>query len=79
VRPLRLAARRALVDPRRLDAVLRATLVAAGLRRLPLGDGHERPVSLADVPRLVTSRHKIALQLSRVGGIADGFGSADGD
>jgi hypothetical protein len=40
--PLRLAARRADVDPRRGDTVLRAPLVAAGLRRLSLRDGHER-------------------------------------
>ena len=40
VRPLRLAARRADVHARRLDPVLRAALVAAGLRGFLLGDGH---------------------------------------
>ena len=47
VRPLRLMAGRADVDARRLDAVLRAALVAAGLRGFLLGDCHERLPSIA--------------------------------
>src|SRR5678815_5535976 len=42
VRPLRLAAGGADVDARGGDPVLRPPLVAAGLRRLSLRDGHER-------------------------------------
>ena len=42
MRARRRSAVRTRVDARCLDAVLRATLVAAGLRRFPLGDGHER-------------------------------------
>ena len=42
MRPLGLMAGRADVDARRVDAVLRAPLVAAGLGGLFLGDGHER-------------------------------------
>src|SRR4051794_12132395 len=42
VRALRRPALRAGVDARRLDRVGRAPLVAACLRRLPLGDGHGR-------------------------------------
>ena len=40
VRPLRRAALRAGVDPRRLDRVLCTALVAAGLRRFPLRNCH---------------------------------------
>src|SRR5438093_13692785 len=40
MRPLRLAARRADVHPRRLDAVLRAALVAAGLGGFLLRNCH---------------------------------------
>ena len=47
VRPLGLMAGRADVDARRLDAVLRAALVATGLRCFLLGDCHERLRSIA--------------------------------
>jgi hypothetical protein len=53
VRELRLTARRALVRPRRVDAVLRAALVAPGLRDFSLRDGHVRAASIPaglDVP-----------------------------
>ena len=47
VGPHRRAAVRADVQARRVDLVLRAALIAAGLRGLLLGDGHERLRSLA--------------------------------
>src|SRR2546425_5044645 len=48
VRPLGPPALRAEVQPRRVDRVLGATLVAAGLRGFLLGDCHERPRSVAN-------------------------------
>ena len=47
MRPLRLSAGRADVDARRLDAVLGAPFVAAGLRRFLLGDCHGSRGSIA--------------------------------
>ena len=56
VRALRLSARRADLHARDGDSVLRAALVAPGLRRFPLRDGHERLRSIQASLRLPTPR-----------------------
>jgi hypothetical protein len=48
MRSLRLLARRADLDARDGDPVLGAALVAPGFRGFPLGDGHERLLTIAE-------------------------------
>src|SRR5512133_150773 len=73
MRPLRTVALRALVDPRRLEAVRRAALVAACLRGLLLRDSHGSPTIAALLAKRASMPSRSVAEVGAISALVRGI------